>query len=895
MNKHSKSTTLISLRQNLLIFALFLLSGSGLLAQGNIATDGATVLIDFDNTTTGILNGTFLANGIATTPASGQLDMDGVHINDDIPGAADVAATFGAGGSTNFNFQSTHNGGTGAGGKYAFDVDPGGGVNRALGFQPTGSQWGDKDADDGHIVFKFVNNSGVTLTAFRINYKIYEFNNAGRNSVIESYLTTDVATPSYGTLRHSHTTPAAADLSPTWVNAASVSYDVIAGVSVPNGGCIFLRFYIFDGPDGADVRDEFAIDDIQIQGASTPGGLGTSCSAPFASCMNATVQLNAAGSGTLTTSQVDNSSSVDVNCSPINLSVSPNSFGCGDVGPNTVTLTVTDNASNSATCTATVTVEDNVAPTPQCKDATVQLNALGNGLLFISQMDDGSSDACGVDSTAVNPRIFGCSDVGSHTVTLRVWDAEGNSADCTATATVEDNVAPDAQCKNATVQLNSFGNGLLSSSQVDNGSSDACGVDSTAVNPRIFGCTDLGPHTVTLTVWDAAGNSADCTATATVEDPLNSCAVCDISSFLTKTDENSPGANDGTITVTAFCTGTCGTLQYSLNGGPPQSSNMFTGLAPGTYTVETSNVGVATCSDVQTITINKAVYVLVATSRDMEFDQSIAHFGGLGVMDPNDEVEVEDGAMVVAPGTFVKAAEINIDNSSSVTTAIEMPADPMLPAFRYNNTNPPHDWNIRVEEGETVILTESIYEDIEIEEGATVIFSGQKDVYIEDFDIDDNVTIIFNQCTNVMVSGEMDMGKDNRFNTGYSMRVAVFVKKDITVRNRSHVNGILYSKDLLTIKQGTATSPTIMRGLFIGKEVRAKEYGAYWAIDFDPVCPMPLQAPEEDVAVAEEQAWAPVPADANESGQASDILTQPSNETVQMPLEQAVHICSKKH
>ncbi|MGH1435580.1 MAG: hypothetical protein ACRBG0_14120, partial [Lewinella sp.] len=57
------------------------------------------------------------------------------------------------------------------------------------------------------------------------------------------------------------------------------------------------------------------------------------------------------------------------------------------------------------------------------------------------------------------------------------------------------------------------------------------------------------------------------------------------------------------------CTGTCGTLQYSLDGGTPQASNVFTGLAPGTYTVVTSNVGAATCSDTQTITINAGVAV----------------------------------------------------------------------------------------------------------------------------------------------------------------------------------------------------------------------------------------------------------------------------------------------
>ena len=46
-----------------------------------------------------------------------------------------------------------------------------------------------------------------------------------------------------------------------------------------------------------------------------------------------------------------------------------------DVGANTVTLTVTDNNGNVSTCTATITVEDNIDPTAICQNLTVQLDA----------------------------------------------------------------------------------------------------------------------------------------------------------------------------------------------------------------------------------------------------------------------------------------------------------------------------------------------------------------------------------------------------------------------------------------------------------------------------------------------------------------------------------------
>ena len=40
-------------------------------------------------------------------------------------------------------------------------------------------------------------------------------------------------------------------------------------------------------------------------------------------------------------------------------------------------LTVTDTKGNTTTCTADVTVEDNVAPKAVCQDLTIQLDANG--------------------------------------------------------------------------------------------------------------------------------------------------------------------------------------------------------------------------------------------------------------------------------------------------------------------------------------------------------------------------------------------------------------------------------------------------------------------------------------------------------------------------------------
>src|SRR5204862_7706168 len=119
---------------------------------------------------------------------------------------------------------------------------------------------------------------------------------------------------------------------------------------------------------------------------------------------------------------------------------------CSNVGPNTVTLTVTDVNGNSATCTATVTVIDSVPPVAVARDLTVQLDATGHATITAAQINNGSSDACGIASLSLDKTNFDCSNIGANTVTLTVTDNNGNSQTCTAAVTVVDDQKPTIVC-----------------------------------------------------------------------------------------------------------------------------------------------------------------------------------------------------------------------------------------------------------------------------------------------------------------------------------------------------------------------------------------------------------------------------------------------------------------
>lgn len=113
---------------------------------------------------------------------------------------------------------------------------------------------------------------------------------------------------------------------------------------------------------------------------------------------------------------------------------SPETGSVFSVGTTTVACTAT-NSSGTASCSFAVTVNDVTPPAVHTRTATV---TLVNGIVSVtaSDIDDNSSDACGIVSMTVSPNAFNCGTIGPHTVTLTATDASGNSATGTAVVTV---------------------------------------------------------------------------------------------------------------------------------------------------------------------------------------------------------------------------------------------------------------------------------------------------------------------------------------------------------------------------------------------------------------------------------------------------------------------------
>jgi hypothetical protein len=322
---------------------------------------------------------------------------------------------------------------------------------------------------------------------------------------------------------------------------------------------------------------------------------------PTVTCKNHTVYLSAAGMVSVAPADVFQSGTD--NCGTVNpSSVTPNSFGCGNAGANTVTLRATDGSGNEATCTATVTVFDNTPPQVVCKNYTANLDQNGIATVAPADVFQSGSDNCGtVNLVSVSPNSFTCSHIGPNTVTLNVNDASGNLSECLSSVTVQDIINPSVTCKNHTVFLSSTGTASIAPADVFQSGSDNCGtVNLVSVSPNSFTCSHIGPNTVTLNVNDGHGNTATCTATVTVSDNTPPQVFC--KNHTVALDQNGSAS---AVPAHVFQSGSdnCGTVNL-VSISPNSFDCTQVGPVTITLTVNDGNSNTASCTASVTVQDN---------------------------------------------------------------------------------------------------------------------------------------------------------------------------------------------------------------------------------------------------------------------------------------------------
>ena len=268
-----------------------------------------------------------------------------------------------------------------------------------------------------------------------------------------------------------------------------------------------------------------------------------------------------------------------------------------NVGETTVEVTVTNDC-GTATTSFIVSVTDVTAPVVATQNVTVQLDANGQASITADQVNNGSSDACGIASVSVNQTSFDCSNVGANTVVLTVVDVNGNSASAEATVTVEDNIAPSIVCGGDVVvnaERNDCTPVVTWNAPVAN---DNCSftVSSSHQSGDRFA---VGTTQVTYTVTDASGNANSCKFNVVVNaSPLVSSTS--VKSYVGGNNVSCKGSKDGEASVVVE--GGCLPYSYVWNSSPVQTSATATGLAAGTYTVTITDANNQTTTATVTLT-----------------------------------------------------------------------------------------------------------------------------------------------------------------------------------------------------------------------------------------------------------------------------------------------------
>lgn len=172
---------------------------------------------------------------------------------------------------------------------------------------------------------------------------------------------------------------------------------------------------------------------------------------------------------------------------------------------------ITDDCSFIKEITAMIVVRDATAVT-----TVLGMHSIKGEIKLVRENPWAEPDTIGVFGK--NP----CIPLGNHDVTYTMIDDCGNRRVCNFKLIVRDSTPPIAVCKrDYKVALGIDGTATVDASVFDDGSFDNCCLGTFSATPNTFSCSNVNQNiTVTLTVSDCAGNTNQCTTSASVQDKL---------------------------------------------------------------------------------------------------------------------------------------------------------------------------------------------------------------------------------------------------------------------------------------------------------------------------------------------------------------------------------------
>jgi len=263
-------------------------------------------------------------------------------------------------------------------------------------------------------------------------------------------------------------------------------------------------------------------------------------------------------------------------------------------GAQVITITGTDDAGNSSTCTFSVLPDDNTDPTISCpSDQNVSYNAQCQFSLQSYTSLGTAADNCDGSPVVTQSPVSGTSISTTTTVTLTATDANGNTGTCTFDVIPADNTDPTISCpadQNVSFDA-SCEYDLLNYVGLAN-TDDNCDPSPTVTQSPVATTTISATQTVTLTVEDADGNTGTCTFDVIPADNTIPTITCpaDLDVSFDGSCQYTLSSYTGSATAADNCDGSP-TITQS-----PVSGTVITGTTEITLTATDASGNLNTCT-----------------------------------------------------------------------------------------------------------------------------------------------------------------------------------------------------------------------------------------------------------------------------------------------------------
>ncbi|MDF2157820.1 HYR domain-containing protein [Algoriphagus sp. CAU 1675] len=238
------------------------------------------------------------------------------------------------------------------------------------------------------------------------------------------------------------------------------------------------------------------------------------------------------------------------------------------VGITTVTYKATDTAGNSAECSFTVTITesaDNEDPViNDCPSDINVSNDSGNCGAVVTWTEPIATDNSGSVSLISNYEPGSIFPVGTTEVIYTATDAAGNQSICRFNVIVTDNELPNVLTQDLEFSIDEADIITVDPLDIDNGSSDNCGIESYSLSKTTFTSADEGVNSVVLTVIDIHGNQNSASAFVTII--LNSVDPGDIDSDNDGFTPNQGDCDDSDATVYPGAPEVCDGMDNNCDG-----------------------------------------------------------------------------------------------------------------------------------------------------------------------------------------------------------------------------------------------------------------------------------------------------------------------------------------